>query len=164
MHRVLRERNEALTKAPAVPGVQEGADVQPINYRGKNRPRMLRLGAVVRVSRDQDTCENVYHRNQPLEQDGEGMSKITLEDCANELYGLEVGLPSNVLCERGAALIRAAQKLVDVVGTPIQYLPILDGNEFLSCVVCGDDWLRGEPEQHMPECALVAFRKEEEGE
>ena len=41
------------------------------------------------------------------------MSKITLEDCANELYGLEVGLPSNVLCERGAALIRAAQKVVD---------------------------------------------------
>lgn len=41
------------------------------------------------------------------------MSKVTLEDCANELYGLEVGLPSNVLCERGAALIRAAQKVVD---------------------------------------------------
>ena len=66
--------------------------------------------------------------------------------------------------DRAAALIRAAQKVLDVVGTPIQYLPILDGNEFLSCAVCGDDWLRGEPEQHMPECALVELRKLEEGE
>ena len=155
MRRVLRERNEALTKAPAVPGVQEGADVQPINYRGKNRPRMLRLGAVVRVSRDQDTCENVYHRNQPLEQDGEGMSKITLEDCANELYGLEVGLPSNVLCERGAALIRAAQKVVDSAEQIDGVLITFEGCLMLAVTPELVDDLKE---------AITAFRKLEEAE
>ena len=90
------------------------------------------------------------------------MNKITLEDCAQELDGRWVMRSRDY--PRGIALIRAAQKVVDVVGTPIQYLPILDGNELLSCAVCGDDWLRGEPEQHMPECALVELRKLEEGE
>ena len=102
------------------------------------------------------------------------MSKITLEDCAQEYDRRAGDSASGVTVNdypgaaanhaKAAALIRAAQKVLDVVGTPIQYLPILDGNEFLSCAVCGDDWLRGEPEQHMPECALVELRKLEEGE
>jgi hypothetical protein len=100
------------------------------------------------------------------------MSKITLEDGAQIVVeSIDCLLLNDANYEdeaetlhQIAALIRKAQKLVDAVGTPIQHLPILDGNEFLSCAVCGDDWLRGEPEQHMPECALVAFRKEEEVE
>ena len=78
------------------------------------------------------------------------MSKITLEDCANELYGLEVGLPSNVLCERGATLIRAAQKVVDAA-SGIRLKATSDGQVVML----------GGLELHE---ALATFRKQEEGE
>ena len=88
--------------------------------------------------------------------------KITLEAAAQ--YICDPGKSQTEYEVRLAALLRAAQFLIDVAGAPIQYLPILDGKEFLSCAVCGEDWLRNEPEQHSPECALVAFRKLGEGE
>ncbi len=83
------------------------------------------------------------------------MSKITLEDCANELYGLEVGLPSNALCERVAALIRAAQKVVDAAEQ-------VDGGliNFEGCLMLA---VTPELVDDLKE-ASTAFRKLEEGE
>ena len=83
------------------------------------------------------------------------MSKSTLEDCANELYGLEAGLPSNVLCERGATLIRAAQKVVDAAEQVDGELITFEGCLLLAVTPELVDDLKEK---------IAAFRKEEEGE